>query len=161
MSPVTICSWWPIFTRYFLVWLPAQNKKEKIIFSSLLQVSAHNPYLDPLVQNLHRVKSPGCKVAIPPFPLTYLCYQFRSGFYSYGGSITEPPCYPGAEWFVFPEPFAISERQLSEFRNILSSNGQTRIIRNARPVQNISRSRIVNLNEYNPLDVSSSGELSE
>ncbi|XP_011181754.1 putative carbonic anhydrase 3 [Zeugodacus cucurbitae] len=116
------------------------------------EVSANNPYLDPLVQNLHRIQKPGSKIEIPPFPLSYLLYQFRTGFYSYGGSLTEPPCYQGAEWFLFPEPLAISERQLSEFRQLLSKDGKTRILRNSRPVQNINCTRVVNLNQYNPIE---------
>ena len=86
------------------------------------------------------------------FPLSYLLYQFRTGFYSYGGSLTEPPCYQGAEWFLFPEPLAISERQLNEFRQLLSKDGKTRILRNSRPVQSINCTRVVNLNQYNPID---------
>lgn len=124
-------------------------QKYQLIF---FQISSVNPYLDPIIQNLHRIKMPGSKIEIPPFPLAYLCHQFRTGFYSYGGSLTEPPCYQGTEWFVFPEPLAISDRQLNEFRQLMSSDGKTRIVRNARPVQNINESRIVNLNQYNPLD---------
>ncbi|XP_067640046.1 putative carbonic anhydrase 3 [Eurosta solidaginis] len=123
-----------------------------LMIGYFFEVSSHNPYLDPLVQNLHRIKKPGSKIEIPPFPLSYLCYPFRTGFYSYGGSLTEPPCYQGAEWFLFPEPLAISERQLNEFRELLSKDGKTRILRNSRPVQNINCTRVVNLNQYNPLD---------
>ncbi|XP_017488535.1 PREDICTED: putative carbonic anhydrase 3 [Rhagoletis zephyria] len=81
------------------------------------------------------------------FPL-----ELQTGFYSYGGSLTEPPCYQGAEWFLFPEPLAISERQLNEFRQLLSKDGKTRILRNSRPVQDINCTRIVNLNQFNPID---------
>ncbi|XP_054728749.1 carbonic anhydrase 1-like [Anastrepha obliqua] len=123
-----------------------------LMIGYFFEVSSNNPYLDPLVQNLHRIQKPGSKIEIPPFPLSYLCYQFRTGFYSYGGSLTEPPCYQGAEWFLFPEALAISERQLNEFRHLLSKDGKTRILRNSRPVQNINCTRVVNLNQYNPLD---------
>lgn len=108
--------------------------------------------MDPIVQNLYRIQKPGSKVEISPFPLAYVCHQFRTGFYSYGGSLTEPPCYQGAEWFIFPEPLAISENQLNEFRHLLSHDGKTRILRNARPVQNLGCSRVVNLNHYNPIE---------
>ncbi|XP_075156107.1 putative carbonic anhydrase 3 [Haematobia irritans] len=122
-----------------------------LILAYFFDISSHNPYLDPIIQNLHRIQRPGTKIEIPPFPLAYLCYQFRTGFFSYGGSLTEPPCYQGTEWFVYPEPLAISERQLNEFRQLLSGDGKTRIMHNSRPVQNINESRIVNLNQYNPL----------
>uniref|UniRef100_A0A1A9WDB1 Alpha-carbonic anhydrase domain-containing protein n=1 Tax=Glossina brevipalpis TaxID=37001 RepID=A0A1A9WDB1_9MUSC len=123
-----------------------------LMVAYFFEISASNPYLDPIVQHLHCIQKPGTKSEIPPFPLTYLCHQFRTGFYSYGGSLTEPPCYQGAEWFIFPEPLAISERQLYEFRQILCSDGNTRIVRNARPVQSLRCSRVVNLNQYNPID---------
>lgn len=110
--------------------------------------------MDPVIQNLHRIQKPGSIVSISPFPLSYLCHQFRTGFYSYGGSLTEPPCYEGAEWFLFPEPLAVSQRQLNEFRQILSTDSKTRIWHNARPVQNVNSTRVVNLNQYNPLDIS-------
>ncbi|XP_073833558.1 putative carbonic anhydrase 3 [Musca autumnalis] len=115
-------------------------------------VSSNNPYLEPIVQNLHRIRMPGTRIEIPPFPLSYLCHQFRSGFYSYAGSLTSPPCYQGVEWFVFPEALAIGERQLHEFRQLLSANGKSRITHNARPVQNLNGSRVVNLNQYNPIE---------
>ena len=117
--------------------------------------------MDPVIQNLYRIQKPGTKVNISPFPLSYLCHQFRTGFYSYGGSLTEPPCYEGAEWFLFPEPLAISERQLNEFRQILSTDSNTRIWCNARPVQNVNTTRVVNLNQYNPLDITCLEKLNE
>ncbi|TMW51208.1 hypothetical protein DOY81_003685, partial [Sarcophaga bullata] len=132
-----------------------------LMVAYFFEISANNPYLDPVIQNLYRIQKPGTKVSIPPFPLSYLCHQFRTGFYSYGGSLTEPPCYEGAEWFLFPEPLAISERQLNEFRQILSTDSNTRIWCNARPVQNVNTTRVVNLNQYNPLDIGCLEKLTE
>uniref|UniRef100_A0A1A9WHK5 Alpha-carbonic anhydrase domain-containing protein n=1 Tax=Glossina brevipalpis TaxID=37001 RepID=A0A1A9WHK5_9MUSC len=125
---------------------------DTLIVAYFFEISANNPYLNPVVQHLHRIQRSGTKSEIPPFPLSYLCHQFRTGFYSYAGSLTEPPCYQGAEWFIFPEPLAISEPQLYEFRQMLCPDGNTRIVRNARPVQSIGCSRVVNLNQYNSID---------
>lgn len=66
--------------------------------------------------------------------------------------MTEPPCYQGAEWFIFPEPLAISERQLNEFRQIRGADGVSRIIRNSRPIQSLNPDRTINFNQYDPLD---------
>ncbi|XP_013108105.2 carbonic anhydrase-like [Stomoxys calcitrans] len=118
-----------------------------LMVAYFLDISSHNPYLEPIVQNLHRIRKAGSRIEIPPFPLVYLCYPFRTGFYSYGGSLTEPPCYQGVEWFVYPEPLAISESQLNEFRQLLSADGRKRIVSNARPVQDVAmETRVVNLN---------------
>ncbi|XP_017148562.2 carbonic anhydrase 1 [Drosophila miranda] len=117
----------------------------------MFELSAHNPFLDPLVQNLRQVQQPGKAVNILPFPLCYLMPPFRAGFYSYGGSLTRPPFYEGTEWFIFPETLAISDFQLRHFRQLLSHDGVTPITRNARPVQAL-RNRSINLNLFSPMN---------
>ncbi|XP_060655326.1 carbonic anhydrase 1 [Drosophila nasuta] len=105
-----------------------------LIVSYMFSVSTDNPYLDVIIQHLVSVQSAGRQVEIPPFPLRYLMPAFYTDFYSYHGSLTEPPCHRGAEWFISPMSLAISERQLHEFRKLRNRSG-TRISRNARPVQ--------------------------
>ncbi|XP_039481739.1 carbonic anhydrase 6 [Drosophila santomea] len=122
-----------------------------LMIGYFFDLSAHNPYLDPLVQNLRLVQKPGTRVQIPPFPISYLMYPFRSGFYSYGGSLTHPPCYQGTEWFIFPESLAISDFQLRHFRLLLGPDGISPIARNSRPVQNMGN-RVVSLNCFCPYD---------
>ncbi|XP_034653148.1 carbonic anhydrase 1 [Drosophila subobscura] len=117
----------------------------------LFELSAHNPFLDPLVQNLRQVRVPGKRVTISPFPLSYLMPAFRTGFYSYGGSLTHPPFYEGTEWLIFPETLAISDFQLRHFRQLLGPDGITPITRNARPVQSLGN-RKVSLNCFCPFD---------
>ncbi|XP_022226851.2 carbonic anhydrase 1 [Drosophila obscura] len=117
----------------------------------LFELSAHNPYLDPLVQNLRQVHEPGKRANISPFPLCYLMPAFRTGFYSYGGSLTHPPFYEGTEWFIFPETLAVSDFQLRHFRQLLGTDGVTPITRNARPVQPLGN-RSINLNCFCPFD---------
>ncbi|EDW35506.1 GL17304 [Drosophila persimilis] len=117
----------------------------------MFELSAHNPFLDPLVQNLRQVQQPGKAVNISPFPLCYLMPAFRAGFYSYGGSLTRPPFYEGTEWFIFPETLAISDFQLRHFRQLLSHDGITPITRNSRPVQALGN-RSINLNCFCPMN---------
>ncbi|BFG04092.1 carbonic anhydrase 1 [Drosophila madeirensis] len=117
----------------------------------LFELSAHNPFLDPLVQNLRQVRVPGKRVTISPFPLSYLMPAFRTGFYSYGGSLTHPPFYEGTEWLIFPETLAISDFQLRHFRQLLGPDGITPVTRNARPVQSLGN-RKVSLNCFSPFD---------
>ncbi|KAH8367229.1 hypothetical protein KR084_009065 [Drosophila pseudotakahashii] len=122
-----------------------------LMIGYVFELSAHNPFLDPLVQNLRLVQQPGKRVQIPPFPLSYLMYPFRTGFYSYGGSLTHPPCYQGTEWFIFPESLAISDFQLRHFRLLLGPGGISPITRNCRPVQHMGN-RVVSLNCFCPYD---------
>ncbi|KAM8711293.1 hypothetical protein ACLKA7_000434 [Drosophila subpalustris] len=117
-----------------------------LMVSYMYSLSTDNPFLDVIVQHLVAIQSAGQSVEIPVFPLNYLMPPFYTEFYSYHGSLTEPPCHRGAEWFIHPIPLAIGERQLHEFRKLRSPNG-ARITRNARPVQDRG-DRTVHLNRY-------------
>lgn len=117
-----------------------------LMISYMFDLSEHNPFLDVLIQHLAAVEQAGQVVEVPPFPLSYLMSPFYDKFYSYNGSLTEPPCHRGAEWLIYPESLAISERQLNEFRQLRDRRG-SRIARNARPVQPIG-DRMVYLNRY-------------
>ncbi|XP_055909956.1 carbonic anhydrase 1-like [Eupeodes corollae] len=128
--------------------LPCLNTCQSLIIAYVFQISSYNPFFDPIIHNLHLITKPGTSVEIPPFPLAWLCYPFKSGFYSYGGSNTSPPCEEGVEWFINPETMTIAESQLLEFRSLLSSDGTSKIIRNSRPVQCLNTNRTVNFNRY-------------
>ncbi|XP_030387579.1 carbonic anhydrase-related protein [Scaptodrosophila lebanonensis] len=105
-----------------------------LMISYFFEVSEENPYLDTLVQHLVMVQRAGQCAEVPPFALRYLMHAFYTRFYSYHGSLTEPPCHRGVEWFIYPMPIAIGARQLNEFRQLRDHNG-ARIGPNARPVQ--------------------------
>ncbi|KAH8372790.1 hypothetical protein KR009_005002 [Drosophila setifemur] len=117
-----------------------------LMISYVFDLSQDNPFLDVLIQHLAAVQCAGQAVEVPPFPLSYLMPAFYTRFFSYLGSLTEPPCHRGAEWFLYPEPLAISERQLNEFRQLRDTRG-ARITRNARPVQPLE-DRTVYFNRY-------------
>lgn len=90
--------------------------------------SADNPYLDHLVTNLWQIIEPGSRLHIPPFPLTWICPFPENNYYTYNGSLTQPPCSEIVTWVVQPEPIAISSSQvqllfLSRFlSNLLTFN---------------------------------------
>ncbi|XP_017051555.1 putative carbonic anhydrase 3 [Drosophila ficusphila] len=117
-----------------------------LMISYMFNYTDDNPFLDVLVQHLVAVQLAGQVVEVPPFPLSYLMPAFYDKFYSYHGSLTEPPCHRGAEWLMHPVPLAISERQLNEFRQLRDRQG-ARIGRNARPVQPLE-DRTVFLNRF-------------
>jgi carbonic anhydrase len=92
-----------------------------------------NPLLDHVVSNLWRISSPDRSARIPPFPLDWVYPPFRSNYYTYSGSLTQPPCTECVTWIIQPEAVAISSRQLAEFRALRSYDG--RMTSNMRPVQ--------------------------
>ncbi|KAH8280589.1 hypothetical protein KR018_011393, partial [Drosophila ironensis] len=89
-----------------------------LMVSYMFELGNENPMLNVLTQHLVRVQSAGRAVEVPPFPLSYLLTPFYSRFFSYHGSLTEPPCHRGTEWFLCPLTFGMSERQLNEFRQL-------------------------------------------
>ncbi|KZC12500.1 Carbonic anhydrase 1 [Dufourea novaeangliae] len=98
--------------------------------------NADNPYLDHIVTNLWRITQPGMKVHIPPFPLEWIFSTFEKNYYTYSGSLTQPPCSEIVTWILHPEPIAISASQVAQFRKLRSSNGPISV--NCRPVQQVN-----------------------
>lgn len=84
-----------------------------IATNSMLQINnADNPYLDHIVSNLWRVTCPGSRVYIPPFPLEWVFSPFDRDYYTYSGSLSQPPCSEIVTWIVQQEPIAISLSQV-------------------------------------------------
>jgi len=78
-----------------------------------LQINdADNPYLDHIVSNLWRITCPGSRVYIPPFPLEWIFAPFDRDYYTYSGSLSQPPCSEIVTWIVQQEPIAISSSQV-------------------------------------------------
>ncbi|KAG7190970.1 hypothetical protein KM043_007020 [Ampulex compressa] len=98
--------------------------------------SADNPYLDQIVTNLWRIAQVGATAHIPPFPLEWILPPFEKNYYTYNGSLTQPPCSEIVTWIIQPEPIAISPYQVAEFRKMCSENGPT--LANCRPVQRLN-----------------------
>lgn len=136
-----------LIISYFFVVIFLQFHIDKLsIHTCQFQITKFdNPYLDPIILNLHSISEAGSCTEISPFPISWMCYPFKSGFFSYGGSLTEPPCSEGVTWFIQPEPLAISEKQMNEFRKLRNKEG-VRIMKNSRPVQNLN-TRIVCYNK--------------
>ncbi len=59
-------------------------------------------------------------------------------YYTYGGSLTTPPCTEGVNWVVFKEPFVLSVEEVIKLRNNMPLNNY----RNEQPINN----RKVNFN---------------
>ncbi|XP_076629931.1 carbonic anhydrase 1 [Colletes latitarsis] len=112
-----------------------------LIVSFFFQITnADNPYLDQIVTNLWRITQPGTKFHIPPFPLEWIFSPFEKSYYTYSGSLTQPPCSEIVTWIVQPEPIAISTFQVAQFRKLCSADGP--ILLNCRPVQRINERNV-------------------
>ena len=74
--------------------------------------SSDNPYLDHIVTNLWRISRPGACAQVAAFPLEWLFPSFERKYYTYSGSLTQPPCSEIVTWIVKPEPLAISSTQV-------------------------------------------------
>ncbi|XP_034651089.1 carbonic anhydrase 2 [Drosophila subobscura] len=110
------------------------SSQNVLMISYMFEVGQDNPYMDVLTQHLVAIKRAGRSVEVSPFPISYLVTPFYTEFFSYQGSLTQPPCHRGVEWLINPRPLAISERQLNAFRQLRSYQG-AHIGCNARPVQ--------------------------
>ncbi|XP_017882878.1 carbonic anhydrase 1-like isoform X2 [Ceratina calcarata] len=115
----------------------SQENDSILIISFLFQITnADNPYLDHIVTNLWRIAQPGTKAHVPPFPLVWIFPTFEKDYYTYNGSLTQPPCSEVVTWIVQPEPIAISSSQVAQFRQLCSQEGP--ILSNCRPVQQVN-----------------------
>merc|ERR1712098_165533 len=57
-------------------------------------------------------------------------------FYSYAGSLTQPPCYESVLWINFLDPITFSQEQLDCLRQLSAStvSDEPKIVNNYRPV---------------------------
>lgn len=46
----------------------------------------------------------------------------KNRFYTYGGSLTTPPCSEGIDWYVLTQPVDVSSSQIQQFRRFYSDN---------------------------------------
>ena len=84
-----------------------------------------NPALKPVFSNLPKEKAR--EMPLPaPLDLVKLLPD-NTGYYSFAGSLTEPPCSEQVTWFVLKKPSTLSADSLAKFAKIYPMN--------ARPIQ--------------------------
>ncbi|KAK4881787.1 hypothetical protein RN001_005106 [Aquatica leii] len=103
--------------------------------------SVINPYLQPLIAALPKIRHPCVCVCMEPIPLFFLMPSFISKYVSYVGSLTHPPCTEGVLWIIQTEPLGIASSQVAQFRRLCSFSGN--LVMNRRPVQNINDRDII------------------
>lgn len=111
-----------------------------------------NEKYETYIQTLPHVKEPQTTATLKDPPLLKeLIPEDRSVYYTYGGSLTTPPCSEVVTWFEFRNTIPLAHEQIEVFRQLNSANGK--MIHNFRPVQplhgrTIRMNREVNNDEF-------------
>ncbi|XP_032687846.1 carbonic anhydrase 2-like [Odontomachus brunneus] len=101
------------------------------VLGYLFDVSSSNKILEPIVKVSRVLDEKEEKIS--KFDLPALLKP-NSGYYTYAGSLTTPPCTEAVIWIVFKMPKYLSRNQLSAFRMIKTSDGND-MTHNFRPPQ--------------------------
>ena len=95
------------------------------VVAVLFKRGAPNPAWAPVLSHLPR---PGEQLTVPELSLDLASLlPAQTGYYSFEGSLTTPPCSEGVSWMVLKTPVNIGADQLAEFRKLYHWN--------ARPLQ--------------------------
>nr|KAG5708213.1 hypothetical protein BaRGS_021147 [Batillaria attramentaria] len=130
------------------------------VLGVLFQVSDQdNPDFVPLADSAQYIHKAGDYQMLQGIRLRSLLPADTSRYFRYSGSLTTPRCYETVTWSVFEEPQKISDRQVSQLRNLLHESGHdpsvftsgffltganspTRILDNWRPLQPLNGRRV-------------------
>ncbi|XP_030766166.1 carbonic anhydrase-like isoform X1 [Sitophilus oryzae] len=90
------------------------------VLGVFLKPGRKNLELDKIVCQLNKIQYMGetAKILVPVNPGAFLPQD--SGYYTYQGSLTTPPCSECVIWIVFKDPLEISQEQLESFRCLRS-----------------------------------------
>ncbi|KAK9695611.1 Eukaryotic-type carbonic anhydrase [Popillia japonica] len=104
-----------------------------------------NPNYVELITLLPQVNDAGHSVTLEkPITLNKLLPENRKFYYTYGGSLTTPPCTEVVTWIEFKDTIPLSHEQLETFRHLRTANSV--LVRNFRPPQNL-HGRIIRTNK--------------
>lgn len=83
-------------------------------FTNLLQPGKKHMELEKIVAQFDKIefKNQGTKITVPVDPTQFIPED--TGFYTYQGSLTTPPCSECVIWIVFKQPIEVSNEQVSK-----------------------------------------------
>ncbi|XP_075231726.1 putative carbonic anhydrase 3 [Lycorma delicatula] len=117
------------------------NPNDIVFLSFLFEISRKDNFaLEPMFCKLFEISFPGLSTWIYPFPLSNIHSPISHDYYTYYGSLTNPPCTENILWVIFPEPIGISSRQIDYLRKLHGDEGRISI--NSRPVQPLNNREI-------------------
>ncbi|XP_018564009.1 carbonic anhydrase isoform X2 [Anoplophora glabripennis] len=107
-------------TKYHSFSEAAKHPDGLCVLGVFLKAGKKNSELDKIVAHLPKIQYKGqtAKISSPVNPA--LLIPENSGYYTYQGSLTTPPCSECVIWIVFKEPIEISHDQLAAFRRLRS-----------------------------------------
>ncbi|XP_044268969.1 carbonic anhydrase 1 [Tribolium madens] len=105
-------------TKYHSFCEAAKHPDGLCVIGVFLKAGKRHPELDKITAQLSRVEYKGqrAKIGVPLNPGLFIPEE--SGYYTYQGSLTTPPCSECVIWIVFKEPIEVSHEQLVAFRNL-------------------------------------------
>ncbi len=106
---------------------------EDAVVAVMFKVGAHNPVIEGIWQNVPQAGA-SKDVAGVDINVGDLMPASKS-YYSYKGSLTEPPCSEGVQWYILQEPVELSAEQLTAFQAVFPVN--------ARPIQDLGQRFVV------------------
>ncbi|CAG5087405.1 Similar to PTPRG: Receptor-type tyrosine-protein phosphatase gamma (Gallus gallus) [Cotesia congregata] len=127
----------------------SKNRESVAVVSFLFEPTDNdNNTLDPIIANLSRVTNTNTKVYVPPFYLDTLFPLFESKFYSYNGSLTQPPYSEIVTWIIQSKLLFVSSLQVIVISNFykLFSHHTLSLIQMCVPDDPISQSSIIHSN---------------
>ncbi|XP_074032851.1 carbonic anhydrase 1 [Leptinotarsa decemlineata] len=107
-------------TKYQSFGEAAQHPDGLCVLGVFLKPGKKHDEIEKVVAQLEKIEFKGesTKIFGPLNPALLL--PENSGYYTYQGSLTTPPCSECVVWIVFKEPIEVSNEQLTAFRNLKS-----------------------------------------
>jgi carbonic anhydrase len=104
---------------HFVHQSPGEGRAELAAF---YKVGDHNANMDVILDNLPGRAGEERKAKLAFNPLSIIT-KFRV-YYTYYGSLTEPPCSENVLWLALKKPSELSEAQLEKFTTLLGQNSR-------------------------------------
>lgn len=92
------------------------------VLGMFVKIGKEHAGLKKMTDLLDKVKFEGEKVDLPNgLDISTLLPSDITRYWTYGGSLTTPPCFESVTWIVFKNPIEISEQQFKQLRELHST----------------------------------------